>query len=283
MARIVVMFGKKADRIIDLDINELIVGRGSDAHLDLDHDLISRKHCQIRLVGDGHVVEDLRSTSGTYVNKARATAHILVDGDQIGVGPWTLLYEAPLSGGDSPQAEEDIGDFWAQAAADSGMITTTDDQNDTASISVDYAGLALIPASSLRPAADAAGESMDDYKGTMLASADQMERVWKSLEVSQQPHLTVRAGGRVEKLKIEDTTFEVGFFDEADYRLPGRRWLGKSQFILRELDAGTWQVERGSFWAKVLVGGKPLQGTRALKDGSVISAAGLKFRFKKGS
>ncbi len=282
MARIVVMFGKKADRIIDLDIAEVLVGRGSDVHLDLEHDLVSRRHCQLRLAGDGYVVEDLQSTSGTYVNKQRAKSHLLNDGDRIGVGPWTLIYEAPFLGTDDPQTQQDIGDFWAQAAADSGMITTNAEDTDTATLSVDHAGLSVVAASSLRPSGGA-GASMDDYTGTMLASADQMERVWKSLEVSQQPHLTVKVGGRVEKLKLEDTTFEVGYFDDADYRLPGSRWLGRSQFVLRELGGGRWQVERGSFWAKVLVGGKPLQSTRVVSDGTVIGAAGLKFRFKKGS
>ncbi len=281
MARIVVMFGTKADRIIDLDTNELIVGRGSAVHLDLDHDLVSRRHCQIRLVGDGHVVEDLQSTSGTYVNKERATAHILEDGDQVGIGPWILVYEKPFVAAPEEQQEKELGDFWADAAADSGVMSNRDEAAKAAGPTTDYGDAPVVAASSLGP--EPAGQSMDDYTGTMLASADQMQRVWEALETSQQPHLTVKAGGRVEKLKIEDTTFEVGFFDDADYRLPGRRWLGKSQFILRELEPGTWQVERGSFWAKVKVGGKPLQGARALRDGSVIAAAGLKFRFKKGS
>jgi hypothetical protein len=280
MARIVVMFGTKAERIIELDTNELIVGRGSDVHLDLEHDLVSRRHCQIRLVGDGHVVEDLRSTSGTYVNKERASAHILEDGDQVGIGPWSLVYEKPFVGAPEEQQEKELGAFWADAAADSGVMNTTEEAA-KADLALDQVNAPLVSASSLGP--EPAGQSMDDYTGTMLASADEMARIRESLEASQQPHLTVRAAGRVEKLKLEDTTFEVGFFDDADYRLPGRRWLGKSQFILRELDPGTWQVERGSFWAKVKVGGKPLQGARALRDGSVIAAAGLKFRFKKGS
>jgi len=282
MARIVVLFGKKPERIIDLDVEELSIGRGTDVMLDLDNDLISRTHCQLRLVGDGYVVEDLRSKTGTYVNKERVTAHILNDGDRIGVGPWTLLYQAPRVD-KTAQKEADLDDFWAAAAADSGMIETVLPEEDTGEIQTDFAGLPRAAASNLRPDVPSPGESMSDYKGTMLASADEMDRIRKSLEVSQEPHLTVRVNGRVEKLKLEDVTFEVGYFDDADYRLPGNKLFGKSQFLLRELGEGVWQVERGSFFAKVKVGGKPLKSVKPLKNGAVIAAAGLKFRFKTGA
>lgn len=282
MARIVLMFGKKPERIIDLDLDELTVGRGSDALLDLDHDLVSRTHCRIRSVDGGFLVEDLGSKTGTSVNGAPVQRTMLADGDRISVGPWTLRFERPLS--DSAPGDrstrEDLNDFWAQAAADSGMIGTVEDA-ETGPVVIDYAGVPRVAASGLRP--DVSGPAMGDYKGTMLASADEMDRIRKSLEVSQEPHLTVRRKGRLEKLKLEDVTFEVGYFDDADYRLPGTKFFGKSQFVLRELDKGAWQVERSSFFAKVSVGGKPLKGVRPLRDGSVIAAAGLKFRFKLGA
>lgn len=283
MARLVLMLGKKAEKIIDLDVEKLSIGRGTDAEVDLEHDLVSRAHAQLRLVGDGYVVEDLGSKTGTYVNKERVTAHILQDGDSVGVGPYVLLYEAPLKDTSEQSDKADLNDFWAAAAADSGMASTVAEKETGPVPTTDYAGVPVMKASQLRPDVPSAGDSMVDYKGTMLASSDEMERVWKSLEVSQEPHLTVRVNGRVEKLKLEDVTFEVGYFDDADFRLPGNKLFGKSQFILRELGEGAWQVERGSFWAKVKVGGKPLKSVKSLKDGAVIAAAGLKFRFKKGA
>ena len=83
MARLTIKFGSKVVRTLDLDVKELVVGRGSDCQLELDHDLVSRRHCKVRLVGDGFVVEDLGSTTGTFVNKEKAQAHILQPGDEI--------------------------------------------------------------------------------------------------------------------------------------------------------------------------------------------------------
>lgn len=77
MARLIVKFGTQVERVLELDVKELLVGRGSDCQLELEHDLVSRHHCKLRLAGDGFVVEDMQSTTGTFVNRVRVRAHIL--------------------------------------------------------------------------------------------------------------------------------------------------------------------------------------------------------------
>lgn len=77
MARLIVKFGTQVERVLELDVKELLVGRGSDCQLELEHDLVSRHHCKLRLAGDGFVVEDMQSTTGTFVNRVRVQAHIL--------------------------------------------------------------------------------------------------------------------------------------------------------------------------------------------------------------
>ena len=53
MARLTIKFGSKVENTLELDIMELIIGRDSDCQLELEHELVSRNHAKVRLVGDG--------------------------------------------------------------------------------------------------------------------------------------------------------------------------------------------------------------------------------------
>lgn len=281
MARLTIKFGSKVENVLELDIQELIIGRGSDCQLELEHDLVSRNHCKVRLAGDGFVIEDLGSTTGTFVNKERVQAHVLVQGDEIGIGPYTLVYSGTV---DVPEKEEDddsadTGAFWAQAAAESGIVTGTHAGAKTAEEQQDDGP--AVPASALGPRGDGA-KDLDDYQGTMLASADEMARIRQGLEVSQRPHLVIRKRGKARKIPLEEATFEVGFTDDADFRLDGSRLFGKRQFVIREVGDENYEVTPLSWWASVQLNGERIRSRGKLKDGSVIAAAGVKFRFKTG-
>ncbi len=63
-----VVGGKHAGREIGITIPNFIIGRGEQAHLRPNSDLVSREHCSI-LTGNGKViVKDLGSRNGTLVN-----------------------------------------------------------------------------------------------------------------------------------------------------------------------------------------------------------------------
>lgn len=71
---------------------ELTIGRGPDNSLVLPGDLISRHHVRIRRTGDEYVIEDLGSTTGTFVNHQRVTRAVLHDGDEIGIGETLMVF-----------------------------------------------------------------------------------------------------------------------------------------------------------------------------------------------
>ena len=82
-----VVGGKNNGREIKIAVPEFIIGRGDDAHLKPTSDLVSRKHCAIK-ISDGKVlVEDLKSRNGTFVNGARLDGtHVAKIGDSVRVG-----------------------------------------------------------------------------------------------------------------------------------------------------------------------------------------------------
>jgi pSer/pThr/pTyr-binding forkhead associated (FHA) protein len=54
---------------------------------------VSRRHAEVRRVGDAVVVNDLGSTNGTRVNGVPIREQHLASGDEITVGSTTLVLE----------------------------------------------------------------------------------------------------------------------------------------------------------------------------------------------
>jgi diguanylate cyclase (GGDEF)-like protein len=87
-----VLLGVNAGQVFTLDRDETLIGRGRDANIVIDEVGISRRHARIRRADGGrHILEDLDSTNGVFVNSRRVERADLADGDRIQVGPAVLL------------------------------------------------------------------------------------------------------------------------------------------------------------------------------------------------
>jgi pSer/pThr/pTyr-binding forkhead associated (FHA) protein len=60
------------------DSRPILIGRADDSTLVLDDDYASTRHARISHEGDDWFVEDLGSTNGTYLDKAKVTARTRV-------------------------------------------------------------------------------------------------------------------------------------------------------------------------------------------------------------
>ncbi len=65
---------------------EIMVGRGSEFDMVLDEDMVSRRHAKIATYHGQIVLQDLKSTNGTFVNGERVTVARLQVGDKVLVG-----------------------------------------------------------------------------------------------------------------------------------------------------------------------------------------------------
>lgn len=86
---------KLNDEIVDhvtIEPGTMKIGRKAACTIVLDDLAVSGEHAHIFTVGDDSFVQDLSSTNGTYVNRARVGKHHLRHGDIIGIGRYTLLY-----------------------------------------------------------------------------------------------------------------------------------------------------------------------------------------------
>lgn len=74
----------------------IVIGRDGACDLVLTQAAVSRRHAEIRVVGDGFELEDLGSGNGTWLNDQRLTdAALIADGDRIRVADVNLTFSVP--------------------------------------------------------------------------------------------------------------------------------------------------------------------------------------------
>lgn len=76
--KLVVTHGALAGTRIALDGRPILIGRADDSTLVLDDDYASTRHARLSLRGTDWYVEDLGSTNGTYLDRAKVTAPLRV-------------------------------------------------------------------------------------------------------------------------------------------------------------------------------------------------------------
>jgi serine phosphatase RsbU (regulator of sigma subunit) len=99
-AHLIVESGPAAGTKRDLTKQETLIGRHPECDLVVDDGNVSRFHAKIIAEGDGHVVVDLKSRNGTFLNGEPIGAplypdpkpHVLHDGDEIRLGGTALRY-----------------------------------------------------------------------------------------------------------------------------------------------------------------------------------------------
>jgi ABC-type multidrug transport system ATPase subunit/pSer/pThr/pTyr-binding forkhead associated (FHA) protein len=90
--------------------SELVLGRDAgQGTFTLSHPVVSRRHAVIRAVADGHEIEDMGSTNGTFVNGMTVRgAGRLVVGDRIDVGPFSFVYDGLALDGESREGKASL-------------------------------------------------------------------------------------------------------------------------------------------------------------------------------
>lgn len=101
MARLTVIAGDPLGRSTDLSSGRTLIGRGRDAHLRLDPQVVSRHHAAVVCRDGTFFLEDLHSENKTYLNGQPLSPGQLVplhEGDRIQVGPVVLQFQREGTG-----------------------------------------------------------------------------------------------------------------------------------------------------------------------------------------
>ena len=97
------------------------VGKKESCSLVLDRINISREHCEIVAADGGYAIRDLKSRNGTFVNGERIGSEtVLLDGDVIQLGDFTLVFRAGDKAGESAPAKPGSASSAAPASKQPG-------------------------------------------------------------------------------------------------------------------------------------------------------------------
>ncbi len=106
---LVVTRGPGAGSRYRLDREETRIGRHPEAHIFLDDVTVSRRHALIATVDEALVLTDQGSLNGTYVGGERLDSRVLVDGDEVQIGRFHLLFLSAASDGEGGGGTSDDG------------------------------------------------------------------------------------------------------------------------------------------------------------------------------
>ncbi|MBI3831291.1 MAG: FHA domain-containing protein [Planctomycetes bacterium] len=121
----------------------ILIGRIPENDIVIDHPTVSRKHAAIVKMGAAYQLQDLGSSSGTYVNAKKIASYFLNDADEVSIGQLVLRFNLPQP----PQ----VGD------SEMTMVVTNDDIKKQLALmhQAALAGKAPPPPGALAPAAPA--------------------------------------------------------------------------------------------------------------------------------
>ena len=89
---LVVDEGQKRGSRYALDSDLITAGRHPDSDIFLDDITVSRRHVEITNVGGAYRARDVESLNGTYINKELIEDEPLVDGDELQIGRFKLIF-----------------------------------------------------------------------------------------------------------------------------------------------------------------------------------------------
>lgn len=92
MAKIYVKFNSAVIKEVEITKDEITFGRKAGNDVIIDHPTVSGSHCKIKKEGDHFIVEDLKSTNGTFINGQRITTSRLKNKDQIKIASHVLEF-----------------------------------------------------------------------------------------------------------------------------------------------------------------------------------------------
>lgn len=98
MAKVSIFFNGAQQKEVLLDKDQMVIGRDPSCQIHLDNLGISRTHCQVLKKGDSFIVQDLKSSNGTFVNGQKVGEHYLNDKDVISFGKFELRFSKEDAG-----------------------------------------------------------------------------------------------------------------------------------------------------------------------------------------
>jgi pSer/pThr/pTyr-binding forkhead associated (FHA) protein len=106
MPTLTLKFDERELQRCDVGADPVSIGRLPDNDVVIDNPAVSGRHARVIREGSHYVLEDLKSTNGTFVNQKPIARHTLLDGDVVLVGKHTLVFTQ--HGGEQPKKQKHL-------------------------------------------------------------------------------------------------------------------------------------------------------------------------------
>jgi predicted component of type VI protein secretion system len=122
MPKLILKFDERELQECAVGKHPVSIGRLPDNMIVIDNPAVSGRHARVFREGNHYVVEDLKSTNGTFVNEKPIARHTLLDGDVVLVGKHSLVFS--LAGGEQAPMEEGEADPFVPEIGGTMMLDT---------------------------------------------------------------------------------------------------------------------------------------------------------------
>jgi pSer/pThr/pTyr-binding forkhead associated (FHA) protein len=103
MPKLILKFDDRELQECAVGTHPVTIGRLPDNMVVIDNPAVSGRHARVYREGNHYVLEDLKSTNGTFVNDKPVARHTLLEGDVVSVGKHTLVFTQ--KGGEQTEVE----------------------------------------------------------------------------------------------------------------------------------------------------------------------------------
>ena len=247
MPKLILMFDARELQETAVGTHPVSIGRLPDNNIVIDNPAVSGRHARVFREGNHYVVEDLKSTNGTFVNQKPIARHTLLEGDVVLVGKHSLTFT--LAGGEQAEVAEPAGAGFVPDVGGTMMLDTLKQKELLAGLDHGRSSNmhSVVPKTAI-PAPPARSGSVRVIAGDSGASSYPLTAV----------------------------TTIIGKADNAQIRTKGWFKPKVSAAIARKGDGFTVTP----MGAAVLVNSEKITGRRDLSDGDMIEVSGLTLEFK---
>lgn len=102
MIKILLKYKQKVLKTFEIDKDEITIGRVKSNDIHINNLAVSKRHARIIKNQGNYLIEDLKSTNGTYLNTVRIISRYLKDSDVINIGKYTLVVNIKTENGKNP-------------------------------------------------------------------------------------------------------------------------------------------------------------------------------------
>jgi pSer/pThr/pTyr-binding forkhead associated (FHA) protein len=247
MPKLILKFGDRQMQECAVGTHPVTIGRLPDNMIVIDNPAVSGRHARVLREGNHYVVEDLRSTNGTFVNEKPIARHTLLEGDVVLVGKHSILFT--LAGGGEEQVAAAAADPFVPEIGGTRVLDTL--RQKSLLEGLDHGRPShmhgVIPKTSI--------PGPPPRNGSVRVLSGNSDR-------SEYPLTAV--------------TTLIGKADNAQIRTKGWFKPKVSAAIARKADGFTVT----SMGANVMVNNQKVSGRHDLRDGDTIQVSGLTLEFK---